>query len=1095
VTPRIRLYPPAGSEEVRGDVKLVHQLAQSGTYKIVIQDDGLDYTGGYTITFFNLSSCAGVPIACDQTISEEITTASDMDVFQFEGRAGNQIVVNAVRASGGVTPRIRLYPPAGSEEVRGDVKLAHQLAQSGTYKIVIHDDGLDYTGRYTITLSGDCDGPNGIVYVDITAAGANNGTSWLDAYLYLQDALAYAGTSQTPVEIRVAQGVYTPDRANANPDGTEDRNATFHLINGVIIEGGYAGIAGADPDARDVNAYESILSGDLLGDDITEGGTYSDNSYHVVTANQADATAVLDGFTIMAGNADANDPDHAGGGLLVNGGNPAISNCVFLANQAGWTGGGAFCQGSGITFSGCTFVGNTAAHGAGLYHSSAQNAVVQDSVFTANESIYEGGALALDAGSAQINNCEFQENVASWNGGAIFVHPAQEKSHEITHCDFTANTALAQGISQGGGAVMDRGNETALSHCIFQGNRSLGGLGGAVYCDGATTNLVNCTFAGNFANAGHALACDAYEAPGDAIISNCILWDGGEEIWIGAESIVRASYSDIQTIDGEVYPGTGNIDLDPNLALPGYWSDPGDPSLLLDPRNPDAVWIAGDYHLCSQVGRWDPVQNEWVVDEITGPCIDAGDPNSPWENEPMPNGGRINIGAYGRTDQASMSPKIYTLTYNAGPNGSISGDAQQTVKQGDNGTAVIPVPDVGYHFENWSDGSTADPRTDTNVSADITVTANFAVNRYQVDVNSIPGGSTDKDGAHAVKHGDTLTITPSSDIGYHFTGWSGDASGDADPLAVTVTSDMAITANFEINTYNLTYKADSNGSISGNTEQIVEHGSDGTSVTPIPNAGYRFVNWSDGSTEYPRTDKNVVSDINVTANFIINEYQVDVNSTTGGSTDKDGTHTIQHGDTLNIAATADAGYRFIGWSGDASGDAKTLTLTVTSDMAITANFEEIPPEKVTFEDEVDSSDGQPETYFLPPGIDDDSIWNAEGGKYYRGYIHDWGWTHTFSPPEAAPASINSATLTIEAYDAEEGARHLIYGDGVLLGQLAERDDRWRLTTFELGPDALAELMDGTMEIWMDIGTGSTVLKVALRSSTLTVNYNAKTEGN
>ncbi|MEA3226551.1 MAG: hypothetical protein U9Q07_11425, partial [Planctomycetota bacterium] len=131
----------------------------------------------------------------------------------------------------------------------------------------------------------------------------------------------------------------------------------------------------------------------------------------------------------------------------------------------------------------------------------------------------------------------------------------------------------------------------------------------------------------------------------------------------------------------------------------------------------------------------------------------------------------------------------------------------------------------------------------------------------------------------------------------------------------------------------------------------------------------------------------------------------------------------------------------------------------------------------------------------PPGIDDDSIWRAEDGKYYRNYFEDWGWTHTFSSPEAAPESINRARLTIEAYDVEPGARHLIYGDGVLLGELAERDERWRSTTFELGPDALAKLMDGAMHIWMDISIESTVWRVALRSSTLTVNYNATIEGN
>ena len=70
--------------------------------------------------------------------------------------------------------------------------------------------------------------------------------------------------------------------------------------------------------------------------------------------------------------------------------------------------------------------------------------------------------------------------------------------------------------------------------------------------------------------------------------------------------------------------------------------------LFADPNN-------GDYHLKSQGGRWDPNSGSWVIDEVTSPCIDAGDPNTPIGNEPFPNGGIINMGAYGGTTEASKS--------------------------------------------------------------------------------------------------------------------------------------------------------------------------------------------------------------------------------------------------------------------------------------------------------------------------------------------------------------------------------------------------------------------------------------------------------
>ncbi|MBI5731949.1 MAG: IPT/TIG domain-containing protein [Candidatus Magasanikbacteria bacterium] len=68
-----------------------------------------------------------------------------------------------------------------------------------------------------------------------------------------------------------------------------------------------------------------------------------------------------------------------------------------------------------------------------------------------------------------------------------------------------------------------------------------------------------------------------------------------------------------------------------------------------------------------------------------------------------------------------------TLTYTAGAHGSITGTSPQTVNYGDNGTAVTAVADAGYYFVNWSDTSTSNPRTDTNVTANISVTANFAI--------------------------------------------------------------------------------------------------------------------------------------------------------------------------------------------------------------------------------------------------------------------------------------------------------------------------------------------------------------------------------
>lgn len=146
-----------------------------------------------------------------------------------------------------------------------------------------------------------------VIYVDDSAVGANDGTSWENAYVYLQDALADANTAEKPVEIRIAQGVYTPDQGAGFIPG--DQMVEFQLINGVTILGGFAGVGATEPNARYIEAYKTILSGDLAGDDadINDPSEFSgeptraENSSSIVSSGDTDETAVLDGVTITAG--------------------------------------------------------------------------------------------------------------------------------------------------------------------------------------------------------------------------------------------------------------------------------------------------------------------------------------------------------------------------------------------------------------------------------------------------------------------------------------------------------------------------------------------------------------------------------------------------------------------------------------------------------------------------------------------------------------------------------------------------------------------------------------------------------------------------
>jgi len=151
-----------------------------------------------------------------------------------------------------------------------------------------------------------------VIYVDdSTAGGAHDGTSWVDAFTDLHCALAIA---QAGDEIRIAQGVYKP----TGPGGPRD--ASFHLVNGVTLQGGYAGFGADDPDALDWEKFATILGGDLNGDDVIPmHGQFlnnGENIYSVVIADGVGPETSLRGLIVKGGNASASDPpNRAGGGL------------------------------------------------------------------------------------------------------------------------------------------------------------------------------------------------------------------------------------------------------------------------------------------------------------------------------------------------------------------------------------------------------------------------------------------------------------------------------------------------------------------------------------------------------------------------------------------------------------------------------------------------------------------------------------------------------------------------------------------------------------------------------------------------------------
>lgn len=426
-----------------------------------------------------------------------------------------------------------------------------------------------------------------IVYVDANATGANNGTSWCDAYTELQIALGEAANPSREVsEIRVANGEYRP----AGPGG--GRAGTFRLVSGVNVTGGFAGCGAIDPDLRDVEVYETVLSGDLNENDgtpsssdccIGHGATgcddqecsnavclvnpyccnivwdsncaeaatvfcanicrgTNDNVHHVVTCSGCFGV-VLDGFTIQGGNANVGSGlADLGGGLISVGGSLAIVRCIFSENFATWAGGAIVATG---------------------------NLDISDSSFMANSSDGPGSSIYAEQASLSLHRCTFNAN----SGNSTVSAGSNIVNFSVIDSTFHANggSALSAGadsivvirttVTGNGSGAGFGGGTVQVYDSLFVGNGSYG-----LSASGANVSIDNCTVANNTFGG---VACSG---SGSRRITNCIVWGNGaanpsNQIIAGNPVGLSVNYSCVQGYVGQ-FEGVGTITTDPLFVDP-----------------------------------------------------------------------------------------------------------------------------------------------------------------------------------------------------------------------------------------------------------------------------------------------------------------------------------------------------------------------------------------------------------------------------------------------------------------------------------------------------------------------------------------------
>ncbi len=386
-----------------------------------------------------------------------------------------------------------------------------------------------------------------VIYVNQSAAGANNGSSWTDAFTDLHNALQAASPGD---EIWVAQGVYYPSGViDLNGDGGIDpREAVFFLPDGVALYGGFTSSEGALGE-RNWETNLTILSGDIDHNDLNGDGNFiaettadiaGNNSYHVLYTENAGPASRLDGFVITAGSADISvpidfaDPNLDGGGWYNRMSAPSFISEPTIVNTSFY---GNYSESEGGAF-----------YSGGAPAGSESSPLIESCLFSGNKSNNAGGAIFMGSFSPgtyqpQILNSRFIGNEAYRRGGAVSLI-GDQAIFTSSHFGNNAVTVISPDMSTlpgSGGAVSLVASDAEFTSCMFISNSATGnptgafegGGGGAVY---ASTNDPQTVSLG--ASVPRFIACGFYD---NSAGGNTAAW-GGAMVYLNDGGIMQPRF-------------------------------------------------------------------------------------------------------------------------------------------------------------------------------------------------------------------------------------------------------------------------------------------------------------------------------------------------------------------------------------------------------------------------------------------------------------------------------------------------------------------------------------------------------------------------
>ena len=443
------------------------------------------------------------------------------------------------------------------------------------------------------------------ICVDGSSSGSGNGSA-SNPYRTIQAAVNAASNGDV---IKVAKGTYSE---------------AVKIEQKVSLLGGFAG--NGDFNTANPQANVTIIK-----------GTSAAPCILVEIYSTATGSMTISGFTIREGERGISLDGVWSGSLN----NITIENNIIEENGTQDTkqyGGGIGLEGNNVTIKNNLIRNNKAGRGAAIgVTSELINVLIADNSIEKNTGYDDhAGGIAIH-GTGTITGNIFDGNVVgadkdnnySWGwGGAILIFADHSVTTEVTlsHNIYRNNRAP----SHGGAVFVDDGAKVRMEHELLYNNTSKES-GSAIYVDELDNipsflYMDNCTVSDNSTDGG---AAALFVQASITNVQNCIFWNNGKDFEIVDGGSLTVTY----TLSQQGFTGTGNISFNPLFANAA----------------------TGDFHEQSTSGRYNPATGLFVNDSANSPAIDAGNPASDYSNEPSPNGGRVNMGCYGNTAEASKS--------------------------------------------------------------------------------------------------------------------------------------------------------------------------------------------------------------------------------------------------------------------------------------------------------------------------------------------------------------------------------------------------------------------------------------------------------